>query len=108
MALSPSWIKRLNNLTRVSITFWTGVIAAMNTIICPPAADRVFVPRLKRVSLSRGPVQQTLELELELSTSLSLAPNRKSRSQEKVTIPITTDDHPYQWRPARGYPYPGG
>ena len=57
---------------------------------CPPTADRIFAARLKRASLTRGPVQQTLELELELSTSLTLAPNRKSRSKEKVTIPITT------------------
>lgn len=57
---------------------------------CPPAADRVFHTRLKRVSLARGPVQQALELELELTTPLTLAPDRKSRSPEKVTLPITT------------------
>ena len=57
---------------------------------CPPNSDRIFAARLKRASLTRGPVQQTLELELELSTCLALVPHRKSRSQEKVTFPITT------------------
>ncbi|MGA2502587.1 MAG: glycoside hydrolase family 38 C-terminal domain-containing protein [Anaerolineales bacterium] len=57
---------------------------------CPPTADRVAPARLKRVTLVRGPVQQSLELELELTTSLSLALDRKSRSVEKVTSPITT------------------
>ncbi|MCX6036433.1 MAG: hypothetical protein NTW99_00790, partial [Chloroflexi bacterium] len=57
---------------------------------CPPAADRVTAPRLKRVSLARGPLQQTLELELELITPLTLAPNRKSRSKEQASLPITT------------------
>lgn len=57
---------------------------------CPPNVDRIFAASLKRAGLTHGPVQQTLELELELSTCLALAPNRKSRLQEKVTIPITT------------------
>jgi len=57
---------------------------------CPPVADRVTAPRLKRVSIARGPVQQTLELELELITPLTLAPHRKSRSKEQTTVPITT------------------
>jgi len=56
----------------------------------PPVADLVTTPRLKRVSISRSPVQQTLELELELTSPLTLAPNRKSRSKEQTTVPITT------------------
>ncbi len=57
---------------------------------CPPTMDRAITARLKRASLTRGAVQQTLELELDLATSLALAPNRKSRSEEKVAIPITS------------------
>ncbi len=56
----------------------------------PPAADRMTTARLLRVRIDRGPVQQTLDLELELTTPLALAPNRKSRSNEQTTIPITT------------------
>ncbi len=56
----------------------------------PPTTDRVTAPRLKRVSLSCGPVQQTLELELELKIPVSLAANRHSRSEKEVTLPITT------------------
>jgi len=56
----------------------------------PPATDRVTSARLKRVSKTRGPVQQTLEIELDLTTPLTLSPDRKSRSKEQVTVPITT------------------
>jgi alpha-mannosidase len=56
----------------------------------PPPADRVTTVRLKRVSIARGPLQQSLELELVLTTPLTLAPDRKSRSQEQTVIPITT------------------
>ncbi|HEX7619869.1 MAG TPA: glycoside hydrolase family 38 C-terminal domain-containing protein, partial [Anaerolineales bacterium] len=56
----------------------------------PPAADRVTAARLKRVSITLGPVQQTLELELDLTTPLSLALDRKSRSKEQTALPITT------------------
>ncbi len=57
---------------------------------CPPPADRVVAARLNHVSVSRGPVQQSLDLELELSTSLSLSSDRKSRSKQKVAIQITS------------------
>jgi len=56
----------------------------------PPDADRITVAHLKHVLITRGPVQQSLELELELSTPLALTLNRKSRSREKIHIPITT------------------
>ena len=56
----------------------------------PPVANRVTSARLKRVSKTRGPVQQTLELELELTTPLTLSQDRKSRSKVQVTVPITT------------------
>ena len=56
----------------------------------PPPTDRSFTPRLKHVILSRGPIQQTLVLELELTTPLTLSQDRKSRSKELITAPITT------------------
>jgi mannosylglycerate hydrolase len=56
----------------------------------PPAADRVTSAGLKRVRITRNPVQQTLELELELTTPLTLSPDRKSRSKEQTRVPITT------------------
>jgi mannosylglycerate hydrolase len=56
----------------------------------PPAADRVTAARLKRVRITRGPFQQTLDLELELITPLAIAPHRTSRSIEQTTIPIST------------------
>jgi len=57
---------------------------------CPPAADRQTTDRLRRASIRRGPVQQSLELELELTTPAGLSPDRKARSKEKVKLPITT------------------
>jgi alpha-mannosidase len=56
----------------------------------PPAMDHLTSPRLKRVTLVRSPVQQSLVVELELKSPLSLASDRKSRSQEQVILPITT------------------
>jgi mannosylglycerate hydrolase len=56
----------------------------------PPETDLVTAPTLKNVSITRGPVQQTLELEMELVTPLALDPSRKSRSTKKVAIPIKT------------------
>ena len=56
----------------------------------PPAVDRITAAHLKHVILTRGPVQQSLELELELTTPLTLDPNRKSRSKKLVTNPIST------------------
>jgi alpha-mannosidase len=56
----------------------------------PPVANKVTAARLKRVSITSGPVLQRLELELELTIPLTLAPDRKSRSKEQTTVPITT------------------
>jgi len=56
----------------------------------PPASDRVIAARLKRVVVTRGPIQQILELELVLSTPVSLASDRQSRSEKMNAIPITT------------------
>jgi len=56
----------------------------------PPATDRMTTARLKHVRITRGHVQQVLDLELELITPFALAPHRKSRSIEQTTIPIST------------------
>jgi mannosylglycerate hydrolase len=64
---------------------------------CAPPADpsaspgqRLFTPRLQGVTITRGSVQQTLELDLELSTPVSLAPDRKSRSKETAVIRLSS------------------
>ena len=56
----------------------------------PPAKDRCVSPSLKQVTRVSGPVQQSLEAELELKSPLSLTTDRKTRSQAKVLLPITT------------------
>jgi alpha-mannosidase len=45
---------------------------------------------LNHALITRGPVQQVLELELELNTPLALSPNRKSRSKVCASLPIKT------------------
>ena len=56
----------------------------------PPTSDSIITARLKSVQIQSGSVRQTLELALELDTPVGLAPDRKSRSRDLVTIPITT------------------
>ncbi len=56
----------------------------------PPAADRLVTPRLRRVTLERGPVRQTLTLDLDLPTPAALAPDRQSRSREIASSRITS------------------
>jgi alpha-mannosidase len=56
----------------------------------PPSVDHFSSPHLKHVSVTHGPVQESLELELELKTPATLAPGWKSRSKEQVRIPIKT------------------
>jgi len=56
----------------------------------PPETDLITVPRLKHVSITRGSVQQALELEMELVTPVNLNLDRKSRSKKQVIIPIIT------------------
>lgn len=56
----------------------------------PPAADRLVAPRLRSVSLARGPARQTLTLDLELPTPAALAPDRKSRARETCPTRITS------------------
>jgi alpha-mannosidase len=57
----------------------------------PPPSDLVADSAiLRRITLSRGPVQQTLTFDLELLTPASLAPDRKSRSKEQVVTRLTS------------------
>ncbi len=56
----------------------------------PPAMDRFASPRLKRLTVEGGSVQQSLQLDLELVIPVSLAPDRKSRSNEKLAIRISS------------------
>jgi len=56
----------------------------------PPPSDFQPAARLKRVSLTAGPIRQTLILELELPTPAALAPDRKSRSKEMIVTHITS------------------
>jgi mannosylglycerate hydrolase len=56
----------------------------------PPVADRFTSARIKHVTLTQGPIQQSLELELELKTPISLAPDRQSRSRKQVIIHLAT------------------
>jgi alpha-mannosidase len=56
----------------------------------PPPYDFQPAAHLKRVSLTAGPIRQTLSLELELPTPAALAPDRKSRSKEMIVTHITS------------------
>ena len=54
----------------------------------PPPEDVLSKTKLKDIRIIHGPVQQVLEINLELSTPTSLVSDRKSRSQDKIVIPI--------------------
>jgi len=56
----------------------------------PPVSDRLVQPRLKHVSLERGPVQQSLTMELVLRLPAALASDRKSRTKKEVVVPLTS------------------
>lgn len=57
----------------------------------PPPSDLVADSAILRgMTLTRGPVQQTLTFDLDLLTPASLAPDRKSRSKEQVVTRITS------------------
>ena len=56
----------------------------------PPVTDRMITPRLRRVSVVRGPVQQTIELELNLTTSLPSIRIGKRAQKKRIIIPIIT------------------
>jgi len=56
----------------------------------PPVTDRFTSQHLKRVTVERDRVQQSIELELELTTPVSLAPDRKSRSDKTLVTRIAS------------------
>jgi alpha-mannosidase len=56
----------------------------------PIENDLLTSAQLKGASISRGPIQQSLELEMQLTIPVALTQDRKSRSREKVVIPIKT------------------
>jgi len=82
--------KRLNQVYEGLNRFFDGGDCGDEYNYAPPVKDYLSSPCLKRVTLERGPVQQSLEVEMELKSSLSLAPGRMARSQEQVILPITT------------------
>jgi mannosylglycerate hydrolase len=57
---------------------------------CPPLSDLQAGARLKSVRTAKGAVLQTLELDLDLRVPSELAPDRKSRSLDFISVPITT------------------
>lgn len=57
----------------------------------PPAIDMKAVPRLRRITVRRGAVHQTLTLSLSLRAPASLSSDRQSRSRKMVEIPIKTE-----------------
>jgi mannosylglycerate hydrolase len=57
---------------------------------CPPAVDRITYARSKRVTVSSGPVQQSLQLELELTTPIALDPDRKARAKKTLVTRISS------------------
>jgi alpha-mannosidase len=72
----------------------------------PPLVDSIQnMPDLRGVTITRGPVQQTMTISLALTVPAGVSADRKSRSGEMVEIPITTTVT-HEWRPARGYPHP--
>jgi mannosylglycerate hydrolase len=54
----------------------------------PPDDDPFLTPKLVSLKVFRHRLVQTLEIEYALKVPAQLAPDRKSRSQELVTIPI--------------------
>ena len=61
---------------------------ATNTTTRHPAGDSLLTPKLISVKVFRHKLVQTLEIEHALKVPAQLAPDRKSRSQKLVTIPI--------------------
>jgi mannosylglycerate hydrolase len=82
--------KRTNNSYTGLNLFLDGGDCGDEYNFCPPTTDQMIAPRLKHANITRGPIQQVLELELELTTPLTLAPDRRSRSPEQTTNAITT------------------
>ncbi len=82
--------KRLNLVYKGLNSIFDGGDCGDEYNYAKPATDRFISPRLKRVNLKSGQVQQSLEVELELSTSRSLTSDRKARSKKQTILPITT------------------
>ncbi len=61
-----------------------------NTTTRHPLAMLFLTPKLVSVKVFRHRLVQTLEIEYALKVPAQLAPDRKSRSQNMVTIPITS------------------
>lgn len=58
---------------------------------CPPPHDRqVSAARVRRVSVGRGNLKQSLEVKLELAIPWELTPDRQRRRSETVILPVTT------------------
>ncbi len=57
---------------------------------CPPLSDSQTVGRLTGARVTRGSVVQIIELDLELRVPTELTPDRKARSKDLVSVPITT------------------
>lgn len=57
----------------------------------PPSVDSTqYLPTLCGVNIVRGAVQQVITVSLAMNIPASLNTDRKSRSSERVTLPITT------------------
>jgi len=74
----------------------------------PPDRNRLTTARLKHALITRGLVQQVLELELELITPLALSPNRKSRSKVCANPPDQTTINLTSGVPRLDIPHLGG
>ncbi len=57
---------------------------------CPPPSDSQTAARLKSARVTRSEVLQIIELSLDLRIPVELAPDRKSRSSDLISVPITT------------------
>jgi alpha-mannosidase len=56
----------------------------------PSINSKQDMPNLRKVTITRGLVQQTMSVSLLLSIPAELSADRKSRSKEMMDIPITT------------------
>ncbi len=59
----------------------------------PPGCDTFLSPRLVSLKVFRHKLVQVLDIEYELKVPAQLAPDRKNRSQNPVTIPVTIPVH---------------
>jgi len=57
---------------------------------CPPLQDRLVSPEICSMRVSRGAVQEVLEIDLVLTLPAALGGDRQSRSSETCSIPVST------------------